>query len=384
MSAAEDLDTLGPLNRELLYVFVAGPGKGEGIAVALPGAGWMLVDGCTMESGEIPLESIVTRFRAPKDDPVLAMVLTHPHEDHVGGFAELVELFDPMTIAVAGSGTGKPDLRSIMSAQIARARAGGSDRIRAGSVLGALLAIEGWEAAHPGGVVPLRDGAALPLPGTQATVVARAPEGTSLQGFLSAPRMNQANHFSLVLEVEYDGARVVLTGDLPRYLPGTNTPVPTGWDSVIASNPHLGGHAVLKIPHHGSAEAMHPTLMPVAAPASRAWPVTPYNSSRLPRVADLEGMPRLLSQQPSILLTALPTSRSLQANTAAPGVVSFSQLASRVAAQPTGHAFLDSAGVDVTPGDAGEPLDPVWCVAIDRAANVIGRWRGRSALEIIP
>lgn len=384
MSGADDLDSLGALDRELLHVFVAGPGKGEGIAIALPGEGWILVDGCTTDTGEIPLESVVTRWRSRDDEPVVAMVLTHPHEDHVFGFAELVTALEPVLIAVAGCGPGKPNLRTAMDAQVTRARAGGSDRVREGSVLGALIAIERWEELHPGAVVPLGDGAVLNVSPSFATVVARAPDLTALQAFLADPNLRHANHFSIVLEVEYGTARVVLTGDLPRYLTGTTTPIPTGWDSVAANHPQLGSHAVLKVPHHGSAEAMHPALMPPAASGSRAWPVTPYNSSKLPRVADLEGMPRLLSWQPSILLTAVPASRSLQSKTPSPGVVQFAQLVSRVVKQPTGVAFLDSAGVDVTPGDAGEPLDPVWCVAVDRSSNVVGRWRGRSALEIVP
>ena len=59
---------LEALDRNLLYVMVAGPGFGEGVAVALPERGWILVDGCRVDGpvGEdLPLAAIVERFRRP-------------------------------------------------------------------------------------------------------------------------------------------------------------------------------------------------------------------------------------------------------------------------------------------------------------------------------
>jgi hypothetical protein len=60
----EELPTELPEDR--LHVFVAGPGTGEGIAVALPGGRWLLIDGCQTGSGSArsyPLQAIVERFR---------------------------------------------------------------------------------------------------------------------------------------------------------------------------------------------------------------------------------------------------------------------------------------------------------------------------------
>lgn len=379
MTAALDLGSLNALDREHLHVFVAGPGKGEGIAVALPGEGWLLVDGCTTADGKIPLEEIVTRFRASDDEPVLAMVLTHPHDDHAGGFAELIDSLRPRTIALAGLGSGKPDLR----AEVRR-------HLRTGSVLAAYVAIERWEESHPGAVISLHEGLEIPIPEGRASVVARAPDAWGLEAAFARWSRDLANHVSIVLELEFGATRVVLSGDLPRYVTGTTSPVATGWDLVMARRPELGEHTALKIPHHGSAAATHPSLMralPNGAKDERAWIVTPYNSSRLPRVADLDGLPQILSWKPCVLLTAVPASKAVQAvekNEESPGLVKLEQLVSRVALQPTGHQFLDSAGVDVTPGDAVDPMDPIWCVAMDNEARLVGRWRGQAALELIP
>lgn len=379
-----DLDALGALDRALLYVFVAGPGQGEGIAVALPGAGWLLVDGCTTgaEGEGLPLLEIVERWRASVDEPILAMVLTHPHQDHAAGFAELVEALDPRAIALAGT-----DLLSAARTAFETAKAA-SERGRIGAVHAAILAIDRWLEDHPGKLVALHQGAALPTEGTSASVVARAPEAGILAAFLTEPGVrkrlkDEANHISVVLEIEHGAARVVLTGDLPRYRTGTKTAVPSGWNQVLPVRPDLGKHAALKVPHHGSADAMHPGLMPTDGTADRAWAVTPYNSSRLPRVADMDGLPQLLDLLPSILLTGVPVSKRIQTAEPAPGIVRVAQLVSRYAAQRLGEPFLDG-GIELTPGDACEPLDPIWAVAVDSAGAVVGRWRGRAALEVVP
>lgn len=390
MSSSSDLELLGTLDRDLLYIFVAGPGQGEGIAVALPGVGWLLVDGCTtgIYGDGLPLQTIVTRWRKDADEPVVAMVLTHPHRDHVGGFAELVNAFNPISIALVGDATVGIDLLSHARRALVGASAA-ADKVRAGSVKAAMLAIARWSDEHPHKLVPLHQGITLPAGPTPATIVARSPEPTYLGQLLSAPdvekRLRKAeNHLSIVLEIEYGEARVVLSSDLPRYHTGTTTQISSGWDQVLSTRRELGSHAGLKIPHHGSAEAMHPGLMSAGNGAERAWIVTPYNSSKLPSVADLGGLPNLLAQQTPVLLTGVPTSKKVQAAEPYPGAVFFSQLASRIDLQRLGEPFLDAGGVDVTPGDASEPLDPVWCVAFDRTGQVVGRWRGRSALEVFP
>lgn len=92
----------------MLHVFVIGPGTGEGIAIALPepDLGWVLIDGCrSLPSGQgedLPLRWLLTRYGiGPENDPVRAMVLTHPHADHADGFGELVVELDPDIVAFA-------------------------------------------------------------------------------------------------------------------------------------------------------------------------------------------------------------------------------------------------------------------------------------------
>src|SRR5437868_8703617 len=94
------LDALDALDRQWLHVFVAGPGYGEGIAVALPVQGWLVVDGCQVANGELPILEILERWRGT-DDPVDCAVLTHSHQDHAFGVRRVLEYAKPTTVGLA-------------------------------------------------------------------------------------------------------------------------------------------------------------------------------------------------------------------------------------------------------------------------------------------
>ncbi|MCP3137038.1 MBL fold metallo-hydrolase [Pyxidicoccus xibeiensis] len=380
------LEALTQLSREWLHVFVAGPGQGEGIAIALPERGWLLVDGCATSDGRFPLEVILQRWRSPTDDPVEAMVLTHPHEDHIEGVAELLEALAPEKVAVtAGDAPGSTLLKVALTLMRAAPAGNTHTQLLARKVIAALAAIEGWEALHPGGLVGLVDGQLL-LSKSDVRVHVRAPDPAGLKELLRPEKLGhrlraEANHLSLVLEVCFGDLRLVLTGDLPFLRGKGGAAVPTGWQAVSRRHPHLGVHQGLKVPHHGSTEAMHPGWMTPQKEPARAWLVTPYNSSRLPRLTQLEGLPRLLEHESEVLLTALPASKQLQADQQAGGRVRLGQVVERLAGQRRGTSFLDGATV-ISPGSAVEPLDPVWCVAFDQNGVIQGRWYGRAALAV--
>jgi hypothetical protein len=68
------LDALAtPLDRSLLHIFVAGPGYREGIAVALPHSGWIVLDGCRVSTGRLPILAILDRWRS-STEPVEALL----------------------------------------------------------------------------------------------------------------------------------------------------------------------------------------------------------------------------------------------------------------------------------------------------------------------
>lgn len=384
----ESLSSLETLRRDWIHVFVAGPGQGEGIAIALPKRGWLLIDGCG--TGErFPLEEIVKRWRGPaEEDPIHAMVLTHPHHDHVEGFAELIDALQPERIAVtAGQAPGETLLRTTRALLGGRAGENTHGTLLSQKVLAAIVALERWEEKNPGCLLGLTEGQTL-LTHECVSICARAPHVIGLTRFLKKQGLErrlqqEANHISLVLELRFGNLCLLLTGDLPYLRGPKGGEIPTGWSAVSARHPHLGAHQGLKIPHHGSAEAMHPGWMTPRMHSARAWLVTPYNSSALPQLTRLEGLPRLLSVEPEVLLTAVPASKQVQAIQPALGQVRIGQLVTRTVQQKAGRSFLEG-GTDIRPGSAVGPLDPLWCVAFDKGGSVQGKWRGQAAIAVTP
>lgn len=376
------LEALARLEPGLLYVFVAGAGVGECIAVALPDRGWLLVDGCKT-SEQYPLESIYSKYRRAEDDAVRALVLTHPHQDHAYGIAELIERSRPALIGVTGVDARETIVHAFEALSKRRDRRVTSSDNKVGIVGQAVQAILGSGAP----LVGLHAGVRLPLGSSPVAATIQAPEKTPLSGFLDRltrkpDLVDAANEVSTVIELELGKARIVLGGDLPRFYPSTTQLVPTGWDEVLRRRGQLGAHQGLKLPHHGSREAFDDRLNPQAADARRVWWVTPYNSAGLPDIADLQGLPRLLKQEPSVHLTALPASRRRQRAVVDPGVVRLDQLEPRTAGTRSGVRFADEA-VCLAPEAEPQPLEPVWAAAFDRQGEIRGRWRGAVAVELM-
>jgi len=385
-SVVGELDDLGPLDRRLLHVFVTGPGRGEGIAVALPGRGWLIVDGCRVQDGSFPIDQALSRWRADDEDPVEALVFTHPHDDHAAGIPRVIERHRPRRIAIS---VPDPPGPAFLAEVVAHSSSAGttSNRLDADAVRSAAAAIQRWSVENPGALVTACDGVSLEVR-SAATVSIRAPDVVALGTFMNARGLERrirarGNEISAVVEVVFGATCVVLGGDLPRVRPGGKSTVKTGWDRVLHRHGHLGRHHGLKVPHHGSREAQHGGLMTTrVAEVAREWWVTPHNSSRLPRLAAGDGLDRLLVQQSPICLTALPAALSVQA--AAPGAwrIQRDQLVRRLEAQATGDPFIDG-GIELRPGSACGVLDAVWCGAFDDAGHLVGRWRGPAALELV-
>jgi beta-lactamase superfamily II metal-dependent hydrolase len=368
------------LDEELLYVFVAGPGVGEGVAVAFPHAGWLLVDGCEA-GGESILVEIVGRYRRA-DDALELLVLTHPHEDHARGFAKAVEALEPREIMLTGKDPLGPHVLECARAWLSGLeRTHTAEELKRRAAFGALKSIEAWESRHPGGLSCGLDGVTRQWGSVHLRTCAPSagPHLNRILDELANGRRTFANEASLVLELDYGAARVVLGGDLPRERAG-NSLVPTGWDHVMGTHPQLGSHSILKIPHHGSAGSFEDRLMtPAQDEVIRPWVITPFDSSRLPRIFDPGGILRLLQRNHSLEITRLMASCELRSATRFS--VPMADILERRTARATGDPFAD-AGEDTRPHGTVGPLEPVWAFAFDNSGNLRGRWRGEAALQI--
>jgi len=118
-----------------------------------------------------------------------------------------------------------------------------------------------------------------------------------------------ADHFEGFIDLidRYDEA--ILGCVYPRDSRGTRD---LSADSItlLGDFQNLNRHAAMKVPHHGSREAIHPSY--ADGDPGRFWVITPFYLQRLPRHEDAnsrgeqEGLRQVLSFVDRVHLTALP------------------------------------------------------------------------------
>lgn len=380
------------LERDRLTIFVFGPGEGEAVAVWLPGHGWLFVDACRRSVGKASIVPQLECRKLAADAPTWGLVLTHPHEDHVDGFADLIAVTKPERVFVTGTASPARDLVTSVERSLIDAENAPNDTRRkrlAKVVHSAAVAIREWEAVSDRRVTALHAGVNL-LDECDLRVDCIAPEQTAIVQLLSNSKSHElstkANHLSIVLAITFRSTRVLLTGDLPWVETGSpvpaigspaQNPIPSGWE-FVAARYGLTHHA-LKVPHHASREALHPTLLAYST-HPRSWVVTPKNRSELPRFwAPSNGVDTLLAMEQSILVTSKPSSWFVPSPMQSDGVIPRSALARRTKAQPTSDPFLND-GNDARPTNV-DPHNAFWALVFDGYGDT-QKIRGTEALII--
>lgn len=378
--AVRDLSQLKPLDREKLTLFVCGPGQGEAVLVALPEKGWLVIDGAGV-GADYPHHLVLDRYR-DKDDPIDGLLLTHPHQDHYRGFIELLDnekhgeavvRVGCLSLHFADLGKTSAEL-AVWALEQAVDPANSLDHL-SGGARGVVERIrDEWEEDRSRWL-PLVAGQGIPLTSSVASARVLAPDRALAADFFLTENLkqrikNRANDVSGVVEIAFETMRLVLGGDLPDRV-GSSV-VPTGWREVCQTYGPQRAHDALKVPHHGSLEALADCL--VTADSSRdrrTWVVSPFNTCRLPSFAADEGVDELLKHEAEVHLTAMPRAWNAQ-----------SPLPAR-----TSRSTVSSAGIPATLGKLGPGTlvgnppklvveDCVWALVFDPDGRLVERYRG--------
>lgn len=196
-------------------------GQGDAVAIRTPAGRWLLVDAGERDDGWDAGERRVLPFlRARGVTRLEALVLTHPHADHVGGAAAV--------------------LRALPVGRV----------IEPGMPVGSAVYLETLTAAEERGVpwAAARQDRLLRVDGVELLFLWPSVDA------LDAPA--DANDISAVIRLRYGGFSALLTGDAPAWVE----------DRLVARYGAALDVDVLKAGHHGSRTASGAALLDAATP----------------------------------------------------------------------------------------------------------------------
>ena len=182
-------------------------GQGDAFLFHFPGGENVLVDAGTRKSAG----NLVTKLRALGVRKIDLVVASHPHEDHIGGMASVINAFEVGKLWDSGYNHGSPVQKAMLEALRAK-------KIRFGR-------------PKPGFVEKIGE----------AAIEVIAPK-SPLYGTNS-----DANNNSLVIRVAYENVSFLMTGDIEEEGRRRAGPFPRS--------------TVLKVSHHGSANGTDDKLM---------------------------------------------------------------------------------------------------------------------------
>jgi Metallo-beta-lactamase superfamily len=333
-----------------LSIVVFGPGFGESIALRGPDGRWLVVDSARDPDSEH--NPALSLLRAVNARPEL-LILTHAHEDHTAGFAELVQRQDG-TAGLVGCVPA-----SLPSDDDPLRQADTGAALRTGRTRLALSAIQARWDMVPAARWILQRGGTQALGPVDIEVLSPRKELVGVTG-------TSRNHLSAALLLRWRDATIVLGADLP-------TPEWHRVDRTI----DLGHHQLYKVAHHGSSRSQHDRLGGEPQPP-KVWIVTPWTMAgkHLPRLGDREDASRLLSRVDRIELTSPPVALTAEPDLPI-GLSDLHKLAER-------STF---GGNDLVLEYDDQPRSSLesWVAAVVSSDGaVVALHRGQSAVSVVP
>lgn len=302
-----------------LSITFFGPGYGESIVAHYGSGKWFIVDSCkfSRKGKPIPL-AFLDALEVDAATCVRAILITHWHDDHIRGAAEIVAGCPSARIGVPSSfgdsifaaflgafedsasgthGTGVDEIREILR-ELTPDRLSGrpqpwllssnKELIKSkdsdGNVVFSLTSLSPSDAQI---ILSLRSIGKL-MPAIGATKRRATATG--------------ANHDSAVLWAEF-GDRALFGADLEVHANSD-----CGWEAVVGSDIKRNGASLFKVAHHGSSNGHHPDVWSDMLEPEAVAVVTPWNRNRgLPTDADIKRLEKLTK---NVFLTSPTVARS--------------------------------------------------------------------------
>lgn len=344
-----------PPNDSLLLV-VMGPGMGESILVGWPPNSWLVVDSFCRTSGATEAHPAVDALEA-FGGALQAVALTHPHEDHVRGFASLIErLAADGKVGWWPSAVTSGGRWSTSNAAFAQRNGANEQAVAAIHRAWSELPSSKWEL--------IADQPAISLGDASIEVLTPLHETIEEHRSLKAPDINE---LSSAMRLTWYDCAVLLGADLVNS---------RGWDKLESSLGALAfaTSAAMKIAHHGSLEAQHPVALGTAPTPGRTLVGSPYNrGEKVPAYRDGEEVELILGVSADLYMSGHHGARPPDCGT---------ETVSRSSLRP---AVLDlSGGIGAVTLDAIQPsVDECWfATRLDATGALLSIDRGPGSLHV--
>jgi competence protein ComEC len=187
-------------------------GQGDAILIKSPEGQFMLIDGGPSDEGK----NIINFMRSQGVDQLAVIVGTHPHSDHIGGLAEIVDSFPVGKIYLPRVTHNTKSFEALLEA-----------------VRDQNLKIN-----------TARQGVQIPLEGVKAYFL--APVGDNY---------DELNNYSAVVRIDYGENSFIFTGDAEQ----------VSEQEMLDSKQNLKAD-VLKVGHHGSSSSTSPDFLRAVSP----------------------------------------------------------------------------------------------------------------------
>jgi metallo-beta-lactamase superfamily protein len=299
-----------------IEISVFGPGVGECIVLHLGFGDWIVVDSCNDRDAGIPAPlAYLRKIGVDAATAVKVVVVTHWHDDHIAGSAEVVRACHQAKFHCSAALNGQEFFKFVRLHSRTMTHASGVSEfdnifahLRSRAPPGARSASVGPEWTIENQIIwdrpalPDRPAAELRALSPSAGTITLAlhefarmvPDEKALKRNIVA---QEPNDIAVVLRAEIGPHRILLGSDLED---GPNPLV--GWKKILASSVvSTAGAEVFKVAHHGSKNGENALIWSKLLTPSPIAALTPFRKSGLPRPLDID---RLKTKTPRLYMTA--------------------------------------------------------------------------------
>ena len=255
-------EVIKPPGNNEIEITLFGPSYGESVILKLPNVGWFVIDSCRFTSDNLTINPALEYLKSQNVESLKAVILTHPHEDHYLGLAEIIrEYKGRIGFICKYAADGLLAYKTYVTQQhIAKIR----------NINEFVDVVKAFKEAEDEGAWPKRLGELTPIidePSKGIKLISLTPSSKSIDRYTEhlnegiaqigeavfAIKDKTHNLIASAIWISIGSVRIILGSDLEKGGKGT-----TGWSGVLANpgKPDLSVNSI-KVSHHGSSGAFH-------------------------------------------------------------------------------------------------------------------------------